>query len=210
MSHVLRYPLNQQFLKMVNDDHEWNILTDHRLRILAFIRGARDHIDEEDTRKMYRKLSDRNPRSFSTKTVRVYDLHTHPKTPDPAPSFNDLRGFILQNGFRMGSVLVDGFGVVARKGIVIVKIPDTENRIDESIEKPQKYVDNTREYIKQRLGVKTWQQAIKVAKDIPEEREHNIVHDAHKRGFNALAKESQNLKVKRIHRKLGVRRPRRR
>jgi len=166
---TLRYPVGEQFRKILEDDHEWKVFTDLHLKVILARRGRKTSIPQQIILNAYRDLKWKVPEG---KTLRIYDLHTHP-TDTYIPSSSDINNFIgiklWQNyGKPDNGIYVMGHGVITKKGIFIVKMPDNEERLNELYTKQldKHYNESVKKHIENKLGVRGWEAANQKAKGL--------------------------------------------
>jgi hypothetical protein len=202
---VLRFPVGPQFRKILEDDHEWKVFTDLHLKVILMRRGRKTTIPHQLIVDAYRDLERKVPEG---KTIRIYDLHTHPSD-DNIPSPQDIDCFIgtkwwqnyagLENG-----IYVVGNGVITKKGIFIVKMPDNEERLNELDKKrlDKRYEKDVKIHIKNKLGVKYWKEAHPKAEEmgLTQEDKDVINQKAYTASFKKILQEEPVIKTKMIRR----------
>jgi hypothetical protein len=204
---ILRFPVGPQFRRMLVDDHEWVVITDTRLKILAVSRGFEDMIPPQTEEETLTQLGVKNKPG---EILEVYNLHTHPYVNptryDHIPSINDVDCFIqdirykkYQRYTRYG-IMIAGHGVISKHGILIIKIPDSEKRLQELRESfGRRYLKQTKTNVKNALGVTRWDLAVKKSKTTmssDEIRELNA--KSHYKAFKSLVKEEPDIKTKTV------------
>lgn len=124
----LSFPTGKQFARILADDHEWEVITDTRLNVLVSERGDRGSIPVSVTERVYKRLLKTIP---AGKSVKIYDLHTHPeqnlqlpmdKRNLMYPSTSDI-GYVIQNA-RWNTdkkYTIVGCGQITKYGIFIMQ-----------------------------------------------------------------------------------------
>jgi hypothetical protein len=112
---------------MLEDDHEWYVVTDMHLKIIAAGRGIVHHIPENVIEEVYLQVLDKL-RSIKSGTIRVYDLHTHPGD-HIYPSPGDLGRSVWDRFFNGYGMVHAGHGVITKKGILIWKLPANQKKL---------------------------------------------------------------------------------
>jgi hypothetical protein len=206
----MRFPVGQQFQKILEDDHEWHIITDPRLKILEAIRGESRTIEQGTIKENYTRLVHNNP---SNKPLRIFDLHTHPHSRVSVPSYNDMSGFILDKLFalKLLGVNIVGHGIVTKRGIIIIKISGKEDKLlDLHDLVPSTYKNTTRTLIKQELNQTTWVGAKREAVNRLTEKERMaLMARMHKKAFRSMIENEPDIRAKTVRRSIQGRRLRR-
>jgi hypothetical protein len=195
---ILRFPVGPQFREVLEDDHEWLILTDMRLRPLVMNRGHIDGISTTQRSKLYYDLS---KQAWFKKHIRVYDLHTHPTWGDLdqlAPSQADMTNFTFERATQRFNkeygISVAGSGVITKKGILIIKIA-------EQISKQAIENDDIKNEYSSRVKRELENQNIKSITDIGDDVEGaKVLVKAHKKAFKSLTTETSGISKKTIGR----------
>ena len=157
---VLRFPVGPKFRKILEDDHEWIVLTDLLLKPIVMVRSDRkEAITHATVKRAYEQLKQKIPEG---KQVRIYDLHTHPLINTPSPSQKDWDSFISKKHYdneeRLAEkgIITVGYGIIALKGIVIITIPETEKRLhDLFLDLGRRYENKMIENVKTLLDLRS-------------------------------------------------------
>jgi hypothetical protein len=195
MRQVLRYPVGRQFRKMLEDDHEWVVITDLHLRILKAKRGEVDYVPGGVENQAFMELG------FYRKTpqkMRVYDLHTHPGSFRPTPSSGDMGGFIKDTLNKskipvLERFIIAGFGVITKTGIMIIKLPASKARLQNSD-------DTFRHDYREKAYGKYDKRVEDLNREIDDVTDDKITNRAHLDTFRKLAREEKDIKFRTVHR----------
>jgi hypothetical protein len=210
MRTTLKFPTGQQFQRMLQDDHEWHIITDTRLKILGAGRGEFRQISKENVKEDYIRLVQSRP---SNKPLRVFDLHTHPRSRASVPSYGDMGAIIVDKLFALKDLGVNivGHGVVTEKGIIIIKITgDTDKLIDLYEKFPKTYKQTTRDLVKKEFNQTTWEGAKREAVNRLTEKERmDLMTRMHKKAFRGMLEDEQDIKTRTVRRSIRGKRLRR-
>jgi hypothetical protein len=210
MRQVLRLPVGPQFKKILEDDHEWLVITDMRLKPIIVKRGEEDCIYRSTVFKAYDELEQKI--RGGRNAVRVLVLHSHPHTQSNSPTGGDLDSFFKQKtGFAVKSIIISGFGIITRKGIFIIKLPENLEKLGElGNTVPDKYTDKKRDYMRASLKKDTYFEAYEHAQSMEESDRDKIEIKSQENAFKGIKKETPQLKtrmVRKTHRfNMGVRR----
>jgi hypothetical protein len=201
MRNVLRFPVGRQFKKILEDDHEWFIITDANLKPLVVKRSPYvSRVPGKMVGSMYIELYKSLPQG---KSIRVYDLHTHPGIGNSVPSEGDIGPFIKHKKALSGAkIIVIGFGIITPYGISILKLPEDHDKLDHiNSELKTEYPKQIKRYIKNRLGQKTWKGAVEHASEnLNEPSKENLVNQAYHRTFQNIINAEPNASVRTIRR----------
>ena len=127
MSNLLRFPTGKSFARILEDDHEWEVLTDTQLRPIVMVRGdRRNGISNAEIKRAYYQLAQKIP---SGKQIRIYDLHSHPGASIASPSYMDIKTFVEERIINPYKVTLVGHGVITKKEILIVKLHGTTEEL---------------------------------------------------------------------------------
>jgi len=200
---ILRFPVGQQFRKILEDDHEWIVLTNIQLQPLVMIRSDRkDGISEAVVKEAYWQLKQK---ITGGKQVRIYDLHTHPKR-GTIPSPVDIKKFLEEKILNPFKVSLAGHGVITKKGIFIVKLHGTTENLKELYWKfPDEYRERALTRLMDSVDSITPERvaAIKAGKIKRRKKTRDISSDAHIRVFDQMQREEPDIRtqtVRRTHR----------
>lgn len=145
---ILRFPVGRQFREIVNDTHEWYVVTDARLRILVARRCGIDDISSRDIMEAFDELHHRFPEGG----MRIYTLHSHPEGDTYVPSPTDMNTYILDKLDYLNRRPKFGFseigqGVISKHGIYIVKLPEKINKMNKIKKKmiPDRIITHSRD-----------------------------------------------------------------
>lgn len=212
MRQILRIPTGKQFRKMVDDDHEWFIIADTRLKPIVTSRGKPDSIPQQIKERVYARLN--KSLYKSGKTIRVYDLHTHPDRNIMIPSWVDIDANLYQQQFHnlnTTNIKVVGYGVVGKREIVILKLPQSNTRLEALYNNvSRKYEKATKQNVAKRLHVKSWDDAVEKVEleKMDMKTQQRIMELEHKRALQQTVANSKEIKVKTLHRsrRINIRR----
>lgn len=204
---ILRFPVGPQFRKILEDDHEWKVITDMHLRPLVMRRGDKHGISHKLITRAYEDLISMIPEGNS---VRIYDLHSHIGGYEFFPSGQDLRSFIenmrYQN-WKHNNIQILGQGVISKSGILIVKMPESEEQLQELTAKniKTKYDKHAINFVKNKFDAKSLKQVNERANQLlltPEDKER-INNRAFQHAYTKLKEEEPNIRtqpVRKTHR----------
>jgi hypothetical protein len=195
---ILRFPVGQQFKKILEDDHEWIVITDVHLKPLVMERAEKTHIPHNLERKVLDNLSNSVPEG---KLLKIYNFHTHPRNKRVAPSEEDWNSFIYSKKHPfIGKKLVEvGYGVIGRTDIVLIKLPKDQDKLtDLAWDLGRRYVEEQHEYVQKKLKVKSWHEAAQVAENIDLPTQKRIMEEAYKRSLLITAKNEPEVRIKTI------------
>ena len=212
---ILRFPVGQQFRKILEDDHEWCIITDLRLNIKAAVRGGKLGYKGDVLNTAYNKIIKGLPKG---KTINIYHLHTHPGTLTSIPSENDLNTFINTKGDRdflksLG-IIERGYGIITPYNILIIKLPEHRGKLRNIRYAPLNYREKAIENIRNKLNLqstpetekflRTMQKLSKTDPEFDKTGQFNQLYDnAHSKAFREIIKEEPDIRtqtVRRTHR----------
>jgi len=200
---ILRFPVGQQFRKILEDDHEWFILTDMHLKVLAANRGGMNGISLTVINKTYKDLIEKTPPHI----LRIFSLHTHPYSMDDGktdkmPSQLDMNFFIRNKLFNLfGGVIEMGAGVITKEGIFIVKFPENKNKLMQLDGKIQdKYREGVRKHLKNELGCVITESAEHQLKTLPQNEQNKLLLKTHSKAFRELVKEEPDIRIQTVRR----------
>jgi hypothetical protein len=180
---------------MLEDDHEWVVITDLHLRILKAKRGVvgvvPGHVEAEAFAELdfYRKTPQK---------IRVYDLHTHPDTARPVPSTGDIEAFIKDTINKnkipvLKGFIIAGFGVITKKGIMVLKLPTSNTRLH-NLDKS--FIQGYREEVEGNYI--QFKRGLSIEPDSPEDG--RLFERAHVRAFRKHAKDEKDIKFRTVQR----------
>jgi hypothetical protein len=209
---ILRFPVGREFKKILEDDHEWYVITDMRLKPLVMERGEEHRVPSHIERKAYETLEEKLRKTNPGKSLSVYGLHTHPAYPSGAvlkvPSIEDMYVFIKDHYHNKKMfVRIKGHGIITKREILIIKLPDTQLKLDELDKTDQTIHDK---YLQNYYGYKvipTFRSKL-IGKSDKEHFGKNqyVMADSQERAFKKLAHETPDLKTKLVHKKRRIRR----
>jgi hypothetical protein len=195
MRQVLRFPVGPQFRKILEDDHEWLVITDLHLRILKAKRGKIDVVPGYVEQEAFAELD------FYRKTdrkIRVYDLHTHPGSFRPTPSSGDMVGYIKDTINKskipvLKGFIIAGFGVITKNGIMIIKLPTNKTRLHNLDD------DFGHDYRKESYE-KYDKRVLDLNREVDDHTDDKITNRAHLDTFRKLAKNEKDIKFRTVQR----------
>lgn len=203
MRQVLRFPVGKEFKKILEDDHEWYVITNLRLKPIVLKRGKPDSIPQSTAQEAIDELKQK---TFSKEyAIRVFLLHTHPRTRSNAPSDGDLRSFFrhkINNPYQLYGIIPAGFGIITKKGIFIIKLPENPQTL-KLMEEPTQilYKTKRKDYYKNKLNKNTFFEAYEHAQQNMEKSERTALEaEAHEKTFKKVLKTMPELKTRMIRR----------
>lgn len=204
---ILKFPVGRQFREILEDDHEWMVITDMRLNPIVYGRGTKTCIPYEVEISVFNEL---NHMYAGGEPVPIYHLHTHPFTPgtrfDHYPTPSDMLSNIRDLKYQMkntgSNVFIVGHGVISKSGIFIVKIPQSEKRYKEvqQLFGQKKFIKKVKEKVKKKLDVNTWVAVKKKASTMDKHEREKINNRAFGETFREIAKEIPDIKTERVGR----------
>lgn len=209
MRAIARYPVSWQYARMLEDDHEWCVLADARLKILVAKRGGRDSVSTEVIRDAYETLIKKIPPGT---TIRIYDLHTHPVSEGNVPSYQDIDAFIAQKYHEGNGFILAGHGVISDKGILIVKLTNDKEKLKSMYKTVKtKYRKETRNYIKKALGETTWKGVGRHALEtnMGDKEQAQMMTRAHKSTFHNVIKKEPDISARVVRKRMEGKKVRR-
>lgn len=199
MRAIKQYPVNRRFLKILEDDHEWVVLTDTRLKPLVMVRGEKAKIPIEITGKAFNILKS----TFPVGGIPVvYFLHTHKHSKAPSPG--DMKAFIAEKYLNYFGVTLGGYGVITTTGITLIKLTSDKqnlNKLIGSLNEDYTLRANMRQ--KQIDGLR------KISEDLSEREKERLWGRIKEHEFSRLTKEKPGIRKRIISRRLVGKRLRR-
>jgi hypothetical protein len=181
--HVLRFPVGRQFQKILEDDHEWYVVTDMHLKVIAAGRGEQRHVPNNIIDTVYKEVF-KKYRGAREGSIRVYDLHTHPEV-HYYPSPGDLGRSVEDRVLHRYGIIHAGFGVITKDGIFIWKLPENQKKLARLNNVGDTFTDNIRDNAEEYFGPAT----SSIRKKMIDHDEKTTRHGAHKI-INRIAKKS--------------------
>lgn len=198
---ILRFPVGQQFRKILEDDHEWIILTDVHLKPIVMERSSKkESITRVEIEKAYYRLKEKIPEG---KRVQIYDLHTHPRSGGMIPSSNDMKNFLAEKILNPFKISLAGHGVITKDGIFIVKLHGTTEKLKELYWNfPDEYRERSLTRLMDTVDSITPERvaAIQSGEIKRRKKTRDISSDAHIRAFDQMQREHPEIKTKTVRR----------
>jgi hypothetical protein len=200
---ILRFPVGQQFQKILEDDHEWFVITDKRLKILVAKRGAESFITKNVSDDAFSEL---RTKMKDGQIIEVYTLHSHPyEEGDGAyqrfPSVKDMDYFITNKYLGKKYIVEVGQGIITKKGILLIKLPEYDHKIKDMVHRVSfSYMNNVRKQLNTKLNTNSDDVLNVALSSLPEKQKSKLIINAHEKAFKKLIKEEPDIKTKRIGR----------
>jgi hypothetical protein len=200
---LLKFPADPRYRQILKDNHEWVVITDTKLRILAMTRGERGSINIGQLEEAYSQL---NPESRKGLPRRVYYLHSHTEGDTSHPSVPDIRGWVyIKKRLLFAGIkgfIEAGYGVIGKDGITLVKLPESKLRLlDIETRVKDKYHEKVGRLLHDKTGAETVSDAYDKLDYVYTQKRIKILNETHARAFQSLRKEEpESLRVRSVRR----------